>query len=99
MMRPLGGRVLLKRPPISEKLGLIHIPEVARTIPQEGTVIAVSWPPSHVCPMCFHISEKPPTVKVGDQVLHGRYSRMGLPGYGDDLYLCWEADLMAVLEP
>jgi co-chaperonin GroES (HSP10) len=93
MMTPLGGRVLLRRPPVPEQIGLIHIPERARMIPQEGMVVAVSA--GVPCPACGHHQE--PAVKVGENVLHGRFSRMGLPGYGDDIYLVWERDLMAVL--
>jgi co-chaperonin GroES (HSP10) len=98
-MKPLGGRVLLKRPPIAEKVGSIHIPDKFRGIPQEGTVIAVGHGPVHTCSACGHTEHRTPTVEVGQQVLHGRYSRMGLPGYGDDLYLVWEQDVMCVLDP
>jgi co-chaperonin GroES (HSP10) len=93
-MTPLGGRVLLRRPPIPEQIGLIHIPERARMIPQEGVVVAVTR--GVPCPACGHHQE--PTVQVGDNVLHGRYSRMSVPGDGDDLYLVFEKDLMAVLD-
>ena len=94
-MRPLGGRVLLRRPPIPEQIGLIHIPEKARMVPQEGTVVAVTR--GVPCPACGHAQA--PVVQVGEQVLHGRFSRMSLPGFGEDLYLVWERDLMGVLEP
>jgi co-chaperonin GroES (HSP10) len=95
MLTPLGGRVLLRRPPIPEQIGLIVIPEKARMVPQEGVVEAVSA--GAPCPHCGH--QREPTVKVGETILHGRYSRMGLPGIDDALYLIWEKDAMAVLEP
>ena len=92
-MRPLTGRVLLKRPPIAEKIGSIIIPERAQQIPQEGMVVAVAQ--GAPCPACGHALE--PVVKVGEQVLHGRFARMSVPGF-EDQYLIWERDIMAVLE-
>lgn len=95
-MRPLNGRVLLKRPPISEKIGSIIIPERARMVPQEGTVVAISQ--GAPCLHCGYAQQS--AVQVGEQVLHGRFARMGLPAeYGNDLYLIWTRDIMAVLEP
>jgi len=84
-MRPLGTRVLLRRPPVSDQIGSIIIPDKYRMIPQEGVVVAVG--------------SEVQSVKVGETVLHGRFARMGLPQeYGEDLYLVWERDLMAVLD-
>lgn len=98
-MRPLGARVLLKRPPISEQIGHIIIPDKYRAIPQEGVIVAVSAGEQHVCSACGHLERRTPTVQVGQTVLHGRYSRMGLPEeYGEALYLVFERDLMAVIE-
>jgi co-chaperonin GroES (HSP10) len=97
-LTPLGARVLLKRPPISEQVGRIIIPDKYRMIPQEGVVVAVSAGEQHVCSECGHVARREPAVGVGQTVLHGRYSRMGLPdAYGDALYLVWERDLMAIL--
>jgi len=95
---PLKGRVLLRKPPVSDMIGSIVIPERARSVPQEGTVVAVSAGEVHQCPHCKYFYCVLPEVQVGQQVLHGRFERMGLPGQGDDLYLVWERDIMAVLE-
>ncbi len=83
MMRPLGARVLLRRPPITEKVGRIIIPEKARQAPQEGTVVA--------------IGPDVTTVKVGDVLLHGRHNFIEIPG-APELRLIWERDAMCVLE-
>lgn len=82
-LSPLGTRVLLRRPPITAKIGLIEIPDKYRSVPQEGTVVAIGPGVS--------------TVKVGDVVLHGRHNFVEVPG-APDLRLVWERDLMAILD-
>jgi co-chaperonin GroES (HSP10) len=37
------------------------------------------------------------SVSVGDQVLHGRYNTVAVPG-DTTLCLAWEKDLMAILD-
>lgn len=95
-MRPLGGRVLLKRPPISELIGRIVIPDKFQMIPQEGVVLAISAGEPHTCSACGHTERRASAVEVGQTVLHGRYSRMSVPG-SEDEYLVFEKDLMCVL--
>lgn len=81
-MKPLGRRILIKKPPVSEMIGSIVIPERARSLPQEGTVVA--------------IGPKVTDISVGDQVLFGKFNTTSLPG-SDDLVFVWEPDVVAVL--
>lgn len=84
MMKPLGSRVLLRRPPTTDKVGSIFIPQRAQAPPQEGTVVAIGADVT--------------TVAIGEQVLVGKYNTVPIPG-APDLMLVWAKDIMAVLEP
>ena len=63
---PQGDRVLVEPAPAEQKTsGGIIIPDTAQEKPQKGTVIAIG--PGKK-------KEEPMTVKVGDNVLYGKYS-------------------------
>ena len=87
-IQPLADRVLVE-PAAAETTtasGII-IPDNAKEKPQKGTVIAVG--PG--------TSENPITVKIGDQVLYGKYSGTELNHEGTDYLMMKESDLMAIV--
>ena len=86
--RPLHDRVLVQREESEEKTaGGIIIPDTAKEKPQKGTVVAVG--PG--------TKENPMTVKVGDQVLYGKYAGTELQHDGKDYLIMKENDLLAIV--
>jgi len=87
-IKPLDDRVLIKALDAETKTASgIYIPDSAKEKPQKGTVIAVG--PG--------TSENPITVKIGDQVLYGKYSGTELNHEGTDYLMMKESDLMAIV--
>ncbi|MFQ3351871.1 MAG: chaperonin GroES [Candidatus Marivariicella framensis] len=87
-IKPLADRVLIKALDAETKTASgIYIPDSAKEKPQKGTVIAVG--PG--------TSENPITVKIGDQVLYGKYSGTELNHEGTDYLMMKESDLMAIV--
>jgi chaperonin GroES len=84
----LADRVLIQALEAETKTASgIYIPDSAKEKPQKGTVIAVG--PG--------TSDNPITVKVGDQVLYGKYSGTELNHEGTDYLMMKESDLMAIV--
>ena len=87
-IKPLADRVLIQALEAETKTASgIYIPDSAKEKPQKGTVIAVG--PGN--------SDNPITVKVGDQVLYGKYSGTELNHEGTDYLMMKESDLMAIV--
>jgi|TARA_B110000003_G_C16481647_1_gene469839 chaperonin GroES len=87
-IKPLADRVLIQALEAETKTASgIYIPDSAKEKPQKGTVIAVG--PG--------TSDNPITVKVGDQVLYGKYSGTELNHEGTDYLMMKESDLMAIV--
>ena len=87
-IQPLADRVLVA-PAAAETTtssGII-IPDTAKEKPQKGTVVAVG--PG--------TKDHPVTVKVGDQVLYGKYSGTELQHDGVDYLIMKESDLLAIV--
>ena len=87
-IQPLADRVLVA-PAAAETTtssGII-IPDTAKEKPQKGTVVAVG--PG--------TKDQPVTVKVGDQVLYGKYSGTELQHEGEDDLIMRESDLLAIV--
>ncbi len=87
-IKPLDDRVLVE-PAAAETTtssGII-IPDTAKEKPQKGTVVAVG--PG--------TQENPITVKVGDQVLYGKYAGTELQHEGKDYLIMKENDLLAIV--
>ena len=87
-IKPLADRVLVE-PAAAETTtssGII-IPDTAKEKPQKGTVVAVG--PG--------TKENPVTVKVGDQVLYGKYAGTELQHDGNDYLIMKENDLLAIV--
>ena len=87
-IQPLADRVLVE-PAAAETTtasGII-IPDNAKEKPQKGTVVAVGK----------GTKENPITVKVGDQVLYGKYAGTELQHEGSDYLIMKESDILAIV--
>jgi chaperonin GroES len=93
-IRPLHDRVIVKRK--EEELtspGGIVIPDTAKEKPIRGEVIAVGKGK-----ILDNGDQRPLDVKVGDEVLFGKYSGTEVKVEGGDLLVMREDDIMAVIE-
>jgi chaperonin GroES len=87
-IKPLADRVLVQPAPAEEKTsGGIIIPDTAKEKPQKGTVIAVGE----------GTKDNPVTLKVGDNVLYGKYAGTELSFDGEDYLIMRESDIYAVI--
>jgi len=87
-IQPLADRVLVEPAPAEEKTsGGIIIPDTAKEKPQKGTVVAVG----------NGKKDEPMTVKVGDQVLYGKYAGTELTYEGRDYLIMRESDILAII--
>lgn len=85
---PLADRVLVEPAPAEEKTASgIIIPDTAKEKPQRGVVIAVG--PGK--------KDEPTTVKVGDNVLYGKYSGTEISVEGKDYLIMRESDIYAIV--
>jgi chaperonin GroES len=92
--RPLHDRVLIRRIDADEKTaGGIIIPDTAKEKPQRGEVIAVGagirTDDGKLTPL---------DVKVGDEVLFGKWSGTEVKVDGEDLLIMKESDILGVVE-
>jgi chaperonin GroES len=93
-IRPLHDRVLIKRTEEERTSpGGIVIPDTAAEKPIKGEVKAVGKGK-----ILENGDVRPLDVKVGDQVLFGKYSGTEVKLDGEDLLVMREEDVMAVLE-
>jgi len=91
--KPLHDRVVVRRIDSQEKTaGGIIIPDTAKEKPAEGIIEAVG-------PGARDESGKiiPPDVKVGDQVLFGKWSGTEVKLDGKDIVIMKESDIMGVI--
>lgn len=87
-VKPLADRVLVEPAAAEEKTaGGIIIPDTAKEKPQKGKVVAVG----------NGKPDEPMTVKVGDEVLYGKYSGTELNLEGKDYLIMREADILAIV--
>ncbi len=85
---PLHDRVIVKAAAAEEKTaGGIIIPDTAKEKPQRGVVVAVGTGKK----------DDPMTVKVGDNVLYGKYAGTEIQIEGQDLLIMRESDLLAIV--
>jgi chaperonin GroES len=93
-LTPLADRVVVKALEAEAKTASgIIIPDSAKEKPQKGTIVAVG---------AGKVSETDGkvialTVKVGDQVLYGKYSGTEVTVDGEDYLIMRESDIFAVL--
>ena len=93
-IRPLHDRVIVKR--LEEDRtspGGIVIPDTAAEKPIRGKIVAVGKGK-----ILENGAVRPCDVKVGDQVLFGKYSGTEVKVEGEDLLVMREEDVMAVIE-
>lgn len=83
-IRPTANRVLLRTLAPEEKVGLLHIPEVAKQEQQRGVVVGIG-PQVH-------------DVKVNDKVIFGKFSGTALVVEGVPLLMVTEEDIVGVIE-
>jgi chaperonin GroES len=87
-IKPLADRVLVMPAPAEEKTAAgIIIPDTAKEKPQKGTVVAVGTGKK----------DEPMTVKVGDEVLYGKYSGTEITIDGMNYLIMRESDIVAIV--
>ena len=92
--RPLHDRILVKRIQSEEKtVGGIIIPDNAKEKPMEGLVVAVG-----IGKRLDDGSLAKPDVKVGDNVLFGRYAGSEIKIDGTEHMVMKEDDLLGIIE-
>ena len=87
-IKPLADRVLVEPAPAEEKTAAgIIIPDTAKEKPQKGTVVAVGTGKK----------DEPMTVKVGDEVLYGKYAGTEITIDGMIYLIMRESDIVAIV--
>ena len=92
-LRPLHDRVVIKR--IEEKeqiVGGLYVPDTAREKPQQGEVIAVG--DGRILEDGTRV---PVDLRVGDQVLFGKYSGTEVTIDGEEYLIMRESDVFGVV--
>lgn len=85
---PLADRVVILPASAETKTASgIIIPDNAKEKPQQGTVMAVGKGKK----------DEPMTVKVGNEVLYGKYSGSELKWEGKDYLIMRESDILAII--
>ncbi len=87
-IRPLQDRVLVEAAAAEEKTaGGIIIPDTAKEKPQRGRIVAVG----------NGKIDEPLTVKVGDEVLYGKYAGTEISFNNKEYLIMRESDIFAIL--
>ncbi|MBN4062058.1 MAG: co-chaperone GroES [Flavobacteriales bacterium] len=87
-IKPLADRVIIEPDEAEETTsGGIIIPDTAKEKPQKGIVVAAG--PGK--------KDEPVTLKVGDNVLYGKYSGTEIAYESRDLLIMRESDIYAVI--
>jgi chaperonin GroES len=86
--KPNEDRVLVEPAPAEEKTtsGII-IPDTAKEKPQKGKVVATGE----------GLKDKPVTVKVGDQILYGKYAGTEITIDGKDYLIMRNSDIFGII--
>ena len=88
MIRPLADRVVIEpREAETKTASGLYIPDTAKEEPQQGVVVAAG--PGK--------KDEPMEVKVGDQVLYGKYSGTEVTVDGNKYLIVRQSDILAVL--
>ena len=92
-IKPLADRVVIKPQEAEETTASgIILPDTAKEKPQAGKVLAVG--PGKISDSGNSIKM---TLKVGDNVLYGKYSGTEITVAADDVLIMRESDILAVL--
>lgn len=87
-IKPLADRILIEANPAEEKTASgIIIPDTAKEKPQRGKVVAVGTGKK----------DEPLTVKVGDEVLYGKYAGTEITVGGREYLIMRESDVFAIV--
>lgn len=87
-IKPLSDRVLIEPNPAEEKTaGGLFIPDTAKEKPLAGKVVAAGPGTSEVTM----------EVKVGDEVLYGKYAGTEVNVEGKDYIIMRQADILAII--
>ena len=87
-IQPLADRVLIKPAPAEEKtVGGIIIPDTAKEKPLKGEVVACGK----------GTKDEEMVVKVGDQVLYGKYAGQEIEYKGEKFIVMRQSDVIAIL--
>jgi chaperonin GroES len=93
-IKPLGGRILAKSLESEEKTaGGIILPDTAKEKPQRAEVIAVGKGKT-----LEDGTVKPLEVKVGDKILHGKYSGNEVAHDGVEYLILDEDEILAIIK-
>ena len=88
MIKPLADRVLIEPKEAETKTASgIYIPDTAKEKPQQGTVLAAG--PGK--------KDEPMEVKVGDQVLYGKYAGTEVTVEDKKYRIVKQSDILAIL--
>jgi chaperonin GroES len=93
-LRPLGDRVIIKR--VEEEAlsaGGIVLPDSAKEKPSRGEILAVGNGSTN-----DKGDTRPMSVKVGDNVLFGKYAGTEVEVDGKELLVMNEGDIIAIVE-
>lgn len=87
-VKPLADRVIVEPAPAEEKTASgIIIPDTAKEKPMKGKVVAVG----------NGKKDEPLTVKVGDNILYGKYAGTEIQIDGKDYLIMRESDIYAII--
>ncbi|MDR1680724.1 MAG: co-chaperone GroES [Prevotellaceae bacterium] len=87
-IKPLADRVLVEPAEAEEKTASgLFIPDTAKEKPQRGKVIAVG----------NGKKDEPMELKVGDEVLYGKYAGTEINYEGKDYMMMRQSDVLAVV--
>jgi len=87
-IKPLADRVIVEPAAAETKTASgIIIPDTAQEKPQRGSIVAVG----------NGKPDEPMTVKVGDNVLYGKYAGTEFKYEGKDYLIMREADIFAIV--
>ncbi len=88
MIKPLADRVLVEPKEAETKTASgLYIPDTAKEKPQEGKVISAG--PGK--------KDEPMEVKVGDEVLYGKYAGTEVTVEGKKYLIVKQSDILAIL--
>ncbi len=87
-MKPIADRVVVEAAPAEEKTASgLYIPDTAKEKPVRGVVVAVG----------DGKKDEPLTVKVGDEVLYGKYAGTEITYEGKEYLIMRESDIYGIL--
>ena len=87
-IKPLADRVLIEPAAAEEKTASgLYIPDTAKEKPQRGKVVAVG----------SGKKDEPMELKIGDEVLYGKYAGTEITIDGTDYMMMRQSDILAVV--